>query len=119
MRARFVRGEDPRKMMDIGPVFLEKEKIRSIDWGFKEDYLEDILTKDYGFEEYMGFHVFTYPVIFSSGKIQWFATTHRFETPGIRGFSFISSSTGKAASTKESATKDLKAKIRKKLRDES
>jgi len=69
MRARFVRGEDPRKMMDIGPSFLEKEKIRSIDWGFKEDYLEDILTKDYGFEEYMGFYVFTYPIIFSSGKM--------------------------------------------------
>jgi hypothetical protein len=119
MRARFVRGEDPRKMMDIGPSFLEKEKIRSINWGMTEDFLEEILNRDYGFEEYMGFNILTYPFIFSSGKIEWFATTHRFETPGRRGFSFLSSSTGKTAQSKESATKDLKAKIRKKLRDES
>jgi len=124
MRARFIRGEDPRKMMEIGEAALEKDRIRSLNWGMQEDYLEDILTKDYGFEEYMGFNILTYPVIFSSGKIQWFATTNRFEkisnyTLSGRGFTFISSSTGKAAQSKESATKDLKSKIRKRLRDES
>ena len=109
MRARFVRGEDPRKMMEIGETALEKDRIRSLDWGMTDDFLEDVLTRDYGFEEYMGFKILIYPV----ANTMWFATTSRPET----GFK-IGSSSGIRSESKESALKDLKAKIRKRLRNE-
>lgn len=116
MKAQFVyenlnfeRGGDPFKQMDIGHIALEKEKIRSIDWGIVEEFLEKILEKgDYGFEEYMGFYILVY------NSSLWFATTNRPKT----GFK-IGSSSGKAAESKESALKDIKAKIRKRVKDES
>ena len=131
MRAQFIfekinfeRTGNPVRQMDIGKNHLEKERIRSLNWGIREDFLESILSQDYGFEEYMGFDILIYPIIFDSGKIQWFAITNKFEAPSNftrsgRGFKSIFSSTGKAAESKESASKDVKAKIRKKLRDES
>lgn len=72
MRAQFIRGEDPKKSMDIGSSYLEKQKIRSINWGVDSDWLEEVLQREYYFELYKNI-----PLLFAYSKDldKWMALT--------------------------------------------
>lgn len=72
MRAHFIRGEDPKKTIDIGSSYLEKQKIRSINWGIDPDWLEEVLEREYYFESYKNI-----PLLFAYSKDldKWMALT--------------------------------------------
>jgi hypothetical protein len=118
MKAQFVyeninfeRGGEPIKQMGIGQEALKKERVLAHHWSMTEDFLEQILSSgDFGYDEYFGFPILTY----RAGSRYW-----SIIPPKYGSITKLSSSGGKASLTKESALKDLKAKIRRYLRDES
>jgi hypothetical protein len=73
VRAHFIRGENPKRTMDIGSAYLEKQKIRSLDWAVSEEWLEEILsTKEYSLIKYKGIDVL---LAYSEGLKKWIALT--------------------------------------------
>lgn len=107
MRAIFVNEKfkeesDPIKDMEIGKIADDRRKVRSQEWNITNNFINKILSEDFGYDEYMGYAILTYFV----GNRWWSITSWK------AGRNLISSSGGKSSLTKESALKDIMRKIR-------
>ena len=110
MRAHFVRGEDPKKTIDIGSSYLEKQKIRSIKWGIDPGWLEEVLEREYYFESYKNI-----PILFAYSKDldKWIALTPKEIIEGSKKDKLRSG----WQSSKQFALRDIVNQIDKKFPD--
>jgi hypothetical protein len=116
MKARFVNEKfsentDPIKDMEIGDIAVKRKKVRSHEWNMTKDFLNKILSEDFGYEEYMGYAILTY----YAGNRWWSITSWR-DRQNLVTSSVIASSGGQTSLTKESSIKNIKSKIRRKKR---
>jgi len=106
LHEKFTDESDPIKDMEIGDIAVKRNKVGSHIWTITDDFLNQIIHADFGYNEYMGYHILTY----KAGS-RWWSVTSRDHKDKV-----VSSSGGKASLTKESALKDIQSKIRRRKR---